>query len=235
MQPINEDHIKEAIEKWEDSPAHIGFNKTGMLNKLQLEEPQNVKIWQRIAAAIIIILLSSAVIYSFNSGKRVKHQYLALQQKQLEQQKQMSLLLDSIAKLSSKQKVKYITVEKEIPTMIADNNIEHDKSKEQLAELETENMSLRTSLNQLTTASIGLNDSIKILLANMEEIQTDYQLVINSLQNKESFKVNLSEELLASSASNNSINKAGKEEKLKFKLGKSTPSTAPVRRSFSFR
>ncbi|MCU4174764.1 hypothetical protein [Carboxylicivirga sp. N1Y90] len=237
MQPINEDHIKEAIEKWEESPAHIGFNKTAMLNKLQLEDAQNGKIWQRIAAAVIIVLLSSLAMYSFNSSKTVKHQNLALQQEQLKQQKQIAHLRDSIARLSNNPKVEYITIEKEKPVLVAQKQSMENTNYEQIAQLEMENAKLQSSLDQLTLASIGLNDSIRILLANMEEIQNDYQIVVNSLEKKESFKVNLNEELLASSISNTTIknNKVSKEEKLKFKLGKKAVSTSPIRRSISFR
>ena len=76
--------------------------------------------------------------------------------------------------------------------------------------------------------------SIKRLLTNIEQIQTDYQLVINNLEKKESFKVHLNEALLASSGSQ-SNNTITKDEKLKFKLGSNTPTTAPIRRSYSFR
>ena len=69
------------------------------------------------------------------------------------------------------------------------------------------------------------------------DIEQEYQMVINDMKSKKSFEINVDQELIASTSDNlNTTPIQIKEDKLQFKLGnKSSNTTAPIRKSFSFR
>jgi len=238
MQPFDENSIKKAFDKWENEPATLAYNKAGILSRLSIGKMLS---WQQrlmqVAAIALILLLSGSLGYTVLNNERAGNRNDLLANEQIEQKQQIQLLLDSIAQLSSKTKVEYITVvkEKKIPDPNCNEN--ELQMQNQIAQLKNENMALKTSLNQLSLATADLNDSIQQLLANMSDIEQEYQMVINDMKSKKSFEINVDQELIASTSDNlNTTPIQIKEDKLQFKLGnKSSKTTAPIRKSFSFR
>ncbi len=236
MQQFDENNIKKAIDNWENTPSGIGFNKSKLLNKLELNKKPSIALTLlRIAAVVAILLLSASVYSNLKMNKQLDKTNRLLLSAQQENELKISRLTDSILILSTSKKVEYITQIKEIPveTTPADNNAVQN---EHFTQLQLENMSLKKSLETLSLATTHLNDSIESLMNNMKLIEDEYQLVINDLQKKKSFEINFDQELIAANTTKQAAaNQNNSEEKLKVKLGKSASRTAPIRRNFSFR
>ena len=231
MQPFDENSIKKAFDKWENEPATLAYNKAGILSRLSIGK---MLTWQQrlmqVAAIAIILLLSGALGFAIITNHQARMNNNLLLSEQIRQQKELKQLRDSLKKASMQQEIKYLTVVKE--KIVTDPNCNQNQlhAQHQIATLENENMALKTSLNQLSLATADLNDSIQQLLANMSEIEQEYQMVINNMRSKNSFEINVDQELIASTSDNlNTTPTPIKDDKLQFKLGnKSSNTTAPI-------
>nr|WP_321408230.1 hypothetical protein [uncultured Carboxylicivirga sp.] len=238
MQPFDENNIRKAIEKWENEPSPLAFNKKAILGRLSVK---TVPLWHyrlmQVAAIVIILLLSGSLGYAIISTRHARLDNNMLLSEQIKQQKELKQLRDSLNTTKSEKEIRYVTVveEKKIPD--PDCNQNQLQMQTQLATLENENMNLKASLQELSTATSDLNDSIQKLLNNMDDMEQEYLTVISKMKTKSTFDINYDQQMLASSKENGSaisLNET-EEEKVQLKLGNGPAGTAPIRRTFSFR
>lgn len=238
MQPFDENNIRKAFEKWDNEPATFDYNKSKILNKLGIG---TIPLWQQrltqVAAIAIIILLSGALGYALVNNIQAREDNQLLLSQQIKQQRLMKQLRDSLNNTKTAKETKYVTVieEKKVPDPECDQNqlqLQH-----QLATLDKENMSLKASLQQLSTATDELTDSIQKLLTNMDAMEQEYIAVIDKMKEKPGFDINYNQQMIASTSPDKSAQqlKEINEEKVQLKLGSGPNRTAPIRRSFSFR
>ena len=238
MQPFDENNIRKAFEKWDNEPAPLAYNKSNILNKLGIG---TIPLWRQrltqVAAVAIIVLLSGALGYALVNNQNARDDNHLLLSQQIKQQRLMKQLRDSLNNIKTAKEIKYVTVieEKKVPAPECDQNqlqLQH-----QLATLDNENMNLKTSLQQLSTATDELTDSIQKLLTNMDAMEQEYLAVIEKMKEKPGFDINYNQQMIASTSPDKSAQpfKVINEEKVQIKLGSGPNSTAPIRRSFSFR
>jgi len=238
MQPFDENNIRKAVEKWDNEPASLAYNKSNILNKLGIA---TVPVWhQRLmqAAAIAIILLLGGVLgYALVNNHQARKDNLLLLSQQIKQQQLMKELRDSLKRVQTAKEIKYVTVIEEKKVYDPDCNPNQQQLQHQLANLEDENMNLKNSLNKLSAATDELTDSIQTLLTNMDSMAQEYLAVIDKMKKRPGFDINYNQQMIASTNESQQLNsfKETVDDKVQIKIGSRPATTAPIRRKFSFR
>nr|WP_319399772.1 hypothetical protein [uncultured Carboxylicivirga sp.] len=237
MLPFDENNIRKAFEKWENEPAPLAYNKNNILNKLNIgSTPMWHQHLMQVAAIALILLLSGALGYALVRNNQAHKDNNLLLSEQIKQQQQLKQLRDSLQNNHSGHEIKYVTVVKEKKVADPDCNQNQLEAQHQIASLEKENMSLKSSLQQLSVATDELNDSIQTLLTNMNSIEEQYMTMLDKMKNKGGFDINYNQQMIASTNNSKPLHniKRPEEEKVQIKLGSGPAGTAPIRRSFSF-
>jgi len=178
MKQSVENKIKEAFEAWDEEKTEVGFDKAALwasMNENKLK-PIILFSWYKVASIAIILLLSGALAFSFQSqcDLQCQNQQLVLSLKQTKQTNK------PLIEKQIEEKIVYQTQIKEV---------ESSEAKKAFAELSTEyeylqkeNIRLKQDVNQFETQFVYLSDSLKSLEGNWTRIEKGYAMEIEQLK-----------------------------------------------------
>ncbi len=236
MSELVERDIKKTIETWENKQTDIGFNKNLVWNSINANaEKSTIYIWTKIASILIIILLSSGLVYSIVSNHKLKKEKIALTGN-------IQTLGEEIRQLKNQQQTKIKTIIK-TDTIIKVIKTPNKTEINNLNQIKYQNENLNNKLNELKrliqeqyNINQTLNDSIEFLAGNFKK-NTKPQIANSENTSDQILKVYESQNIKFTNSKLNQTKTNNQSKKIKFTIFNKQENTvykAPTQQGIRF-
>lgn len=198
MKQFVENQMKEAMHAWDEEKNEMDFDKSALWTSMNEKKVKPVIYfsWYKVASVAIILLLSGALLLSFQAQKNLKLKNESLV---LNQSKEIN---KPVIEKTIEKKVVYRTKIKEVESSAMQKTLA--ALSKQYESLKIENLRLKKDVNQFEMQFAFLRDSVKNLEWHWARIEKSYVMEIEQLQassQSSSLSIDIDEEALLALAS----------------------------------
>lgn len=218
MKQSVEKQVKQAFDVWDEQKSEIGFDKTALWAVMNEKKAKPIVhfSWYKVASVLIILFLSGALLFSFQSQQALKQSnaQLALdlcKTKRVAKPKLKEKIIEKIVYQTQIKEVESASVKREFEGLLR-----------QYENLQKENLQLKQNALQSEMRYALLTDSLKGLEVDWASVENSYIVEIEQLKTSSQangFTVDIDEEALlalASQKKNKLVKKKRSLRRMKF-------------------
>jgi len=218
MKQSVEKQVKQAFDVWDEQKSEIGFDKTALWAAMNEKKAKPVIhfSWYKVASVLIILFLSGALLFSFQSQQALKQSNVQLaleldKTKRVAKPKLEEKIIEKIVYQTQIKEVESASVKKEFAGLL-----------QQYENLQKENLQLKQNALQSEMRYALITDSLKGLEVDWARVENSYIVEIEQLKassQANGFTVDIDEEALlalAGQKKNKPVKKKRSLRRMKF-------------------